>query len=95
MMNEIWIPTNVPQGARHLDIIRDNWFNEIDLAMLTMHSMKQCILGQLYGDYSRAIKQLFVGATHAQKLILMFDVFGCTHNHKLWVHEIDERKEWK
>lgn len=43
------------RGARLLDDIKPGWYKLIDLGQLDMGNCYRCILGQVYGDYDRAI----------------------------------------
>lgn len=40
-------------GAKFLDAVRPNWTDDIDLDRLDLQDGDNCILGQLFDDYSR------------------------------------------
>jgi hypothetical protein len=44
----------VAAGVALLDQKRPGWDAEVDLTLLLLASCDRCVLGQLYGDYSRA-----------------------------------------
>lgn len=42
---------NVIRGAKLLDNVKPEWYNQIDLEALNILDGCNCILGQLYGSY--------------------------------------------
>jgi hypothetical protein len=48
----------VQAGALYLDCEFDRWQKLINLNRLDMHGRSACILGQVYGDYNKAIEEL-------------------------------------
>lgn len=49
----------VARGISLLDAELTNWRASIDLSKLHMHSPTHCILGQLYGDFTKGSHYLF------------------------------------
>lgn len=67
-----WVKTNpdkleqyVQRGERWLDKQDPLWFQKIDLAILDMGDGLDCIIGQLFGNYSDAVLQGQITATQA------------------------------
>ena len=50
----------VTRGAEMLDRQRPEWYREIDMARLNIASGKDCICGQLFGDYGVGARELGV-----------------------------------
>jgi hypothetical protein len=48
---EVKVREEVRRGAELLDERRPGWDQEINLANLKISSCRNCVLGQLYGDY--------------------------------------------
>ena len=53
----------VTAGAFALDAAKPGWENQIDLDRLDVSSPVNCVLGQLYGEYTNAPKSLRMGET--------------------------------
>lgn len=45
-------------GAREMDRLRPDWFLDIDLDILSLQLGHDCVLGQLFGDFSRGLRKL-------------------------------------
>lgn len=45
-------------SIKKLDDVRPGWEWEIDLDRLTMLSLRDCVLGQLYGDWATGLGEL-------------------------------------
>lgn len=54
------------RGAVLLDTIQPGWEHDINLGQLNMFMCSQCILGQLYEDYSRGMHKLSQKITLSQ-----------------------------
>jgi hypothetical protein len=48
----------VERGATLLDSVRPGWADEVDVPLLRMSACPRCLLGQLYGQYERALRIL-------------------------------------
>lgn len=57
------IAQRVRNGAEWLDENRPGWVNEIDLGRLELTSPCLCILGQLWGNYWSAVREMSLGDT--------------------------------
>jgi hypothetical protein len=58
-MSEIALAqSNVAAGATMLDAKEPNWFLRINIEILNIDSPSRCILGQLYGDYFNAAREM-------------------------------------
>ena len=87
----------VEAGCMLLDEHYPGWENLIDLKRLKMNTLEDCILGQLFGDYTtgRSALQLQHGTGPHFGLDL---VGGPTTNHyfeildELWIDTIQERR---
>lgn len=62
-------------GAEYLDATRPGWAGEINLDELDMGSCWDCVIGQIFGDYSEAIDEF---APHDMDI---FDVTGWAKEH--------------
>jgi hypothetical protein len=94
----------VARGARFLDQHRPGWHAEIDTARLRMESCAQCILGQLFGDFPRALTLTpqrdpeWVREHGFDLAIPEFDsdehiLDGYRRLTEMWIDEIHKRKE--
>lgn len=52
-------PTSIEEAAKHLDDHCPEWVNKIDLNKLDPSSVTNCVLGQLYGNWSIGMKYLY------------------------------------
>jgi len=52
---------DISKAIKLLDKNRPQWQQKIDLSLLDMSSAQNCILGQLYGDYSDGQHALKLG----------------------------------
>lgn len=86
--------TRVARGAALLDVIRPGWSARINDDELAMESCTDCILGQLFGDYSSgwwvvtrplSARHLFSAADHG------FTLMAHEQNHGEWSPEVDAR----
>lgn len=55
------ITARVQRGAKLLDKELPGWHTRINLHNLDLNNCEQCILGQLYGDYSKGLDAMFHG----------------------------------
>jgi hypothetical protein len=87
-------PTSIHAAAKILDIKYPNWHNNINIRKLNMDEYHRCILGQLWGDYYKAMYLLF--DFHAQDVdsgYAVDSVFGnCRGNKQRWIEQIELRK---
>jgi hypothetical protein len=51
--------------ATLLDEIRPNWYNEVNLDTLNMDDGRACLMGQLYGGYTKGRTELGISAVDA------------------------------
>lgn len=93
----------VEKGAAYLDVKRPGWHEEINTATLEMDSPHNCILGQLYEDYSYGIHRIRLhsvskAAKHGFVLTYwqnLTDKSTKRNNEKLkaeWINVIQSRK---
>ena len=59
MRNPYNYERQVQKGARLLDERMPGWEGKINLLTLNIKDCHQCILGQLYGEYSEGLKRIF------------------------------------
>jgi hypothetical protein len=52
------IPACVARGALLLDRVRPGWWREINDDELNMAWCRECVLGQIFGDYFRGVDHL-------------------------------------
>jgi hypothetical protein len=91
----------VAAGAAYLDAKRPGWHQHVQLGRIDMASNVHCILGQLFGFYPHARKQLKMSRRRAIKLgfnttITMYLLSGCTLTRtlrSLWSDQIELRRE--
>lgn len=65
MSTAVQYTTNAPAGAELLDEKCPGWASEISLDTLDIDSSQNCVLGQLYGDFSRGAIALFSAAAYS------------------------------
>jgi len=87
------IAQRAARGAEFMDRVRPGWFNEIRLDDLEMLSLKDCILGQIYGSYSRGLltvglNSLWMPVRYGFALVLVFS-WRLT---RAWRREIEQRR---
>ena len=63
--------SEVRAGALFLDKKQPGWENEIDVGLLHMGSMKNCVLGQLHGSYERGLGKLGITFEDESRLGLL------------------------
>ncbi|HZN72435.1 MAG TPA: hypothetical protein VFC00_12260 [Micromonosporaceae bacterium] len=56
------IAARVAAGAAWLDLHEPGWANRIDTERLLMRSCKECVVGQIFGDFDRLFGTDRVGA---------------------------------
>jgi len=49
----------VEQGVRFLDVRVPGWYEMIDVERLDIRNKYACVLGQVYGEYSKGLQELF------------------------------------
>lgn len=62
------LDARVTRGAHWLDLHTPDWSDEIDVDTLRMGSPRQCILGQVYGNYFVAADQFTLTCSATIKL---------------------------
>lgn len=82
----------VIRGAKFLDKIRPGWYREVKLSSLSMNDCHQCILGQIYGEYTRGLFTLgFWGSATCHVLGFAF-TDSPTKIARLWKTQIRIRR---
>lgn len=51
----------INNGIALLDSREPNWRDDVDVNTLDLHSLDNCVLGQVFGDYGRGMEALFGG----------------------------------
>ena len=92
----------VARGAALLDAHQPGWENRINRGTLVMGSLRQCLLGQLYGDFDTGLDILFpdndetecLGAHHGFDAHYRLKPLGAQYRrlHTLWCDTIIERR---
>lgn len=78
-MTQAEATARVMKGAAHLDLVRPNWFRQIDVGTLTLHDPCGCIVGQLAGNYfSLALCRLSI--SRADGYAMGFDITSKERN---------------
>lgn len=85
-MSDKRLITSVEAAAQFLDKQHPGWASKIDLNSLNMFEWNNCILGQLYGDYTKAISKLSLSGDPEQSA---FGVYADVDN---WRREIHNRR---
>lgn len=86
--------TLVAAGVDLLDTYDPKWFEKINTETLDMSNEDDCILGQLFGDYSRGLDELGIyGPDYGLDLILADDyLVNWAELEILWLAAINERR---
>ena len=92
--------TFAQRGAALLDNIKPGWAQHINIASLDMNHPNDCVLGQLYGEYTGPLcVKIFGDVGGKQLLSLVFEHgFLCPSNKNLrqlrneWITLIEERR---
>ena len=85
------ISVRVKRGAAMLDKVRPFWYMRINLKTLDMISRKDCVLGQLTGDYSS--EEAYIIANRIEERVnLGFTRWGSRDLTKAWR---DLTKAWR
>ncbi|HEY4520168.1 MAG TPA: hypothetical protein VJH33_04040 [Candidatus Paceibacterota bacterium] len=91
---------NAAQGAALMDRKNPGWFNHIDTGKLSIATTDNCILGQLFGEYSDGCKKLNIDGEERQMdrirygfnpSLLAYALFGARYLNRAWKKEIDHR----
>lgn len=69
----ITVQERVQKGVEFLNEAAPEWWKVIDLGRLNLHSPCDCVLGQLFGDFGRALGDE-LDLSHTQSRILGFDI---------------------
>lgn len=78
----------VQKGIKLLDEKYPGWENEIDISKLQMMNHKNCIVGQLFGDYLRGLKILgFEDVWSGSPGLYSF-----AGNKNIWIQEILKKR---
>lgn len=80
----------VANSAAAMDVIRPDWYNEVDLALFSISSSSRCIIGQTFGNYYTEIykeREALGGRTLAD------DVFCFAGGQREWERVIRSRRE--
>lgn len=81
IVTKILEPKSVVQAAKILDKKKPNWFRKVNLKRLDMLSPWNCILGQLYGDFTDGLFALGIDLT---ALFVYYE--------DEWISEINKRR---
>lgn len=81
-------PETIAEAAKLLDRKKRGWFKKINKDKLDMTWCRNCILGQLYLDYSEGFHILFPGV-HVD--CTNDKIFGNKVNKQIWIDEINQR----
>lgn len=101
-MSEYTIAQRVARGALLLDRTYPNWERRVDMEVFDIESLKSCVLGQVYGDWSVGTKLLALDGDryrqevngfemteteyHSENVYLIRDQFA-----EAWADEVHER----
>lgn len=81
-------PTTVAEAAKILDKDRPGWENLIDINKLDLNDPYECILAQIYGNYSTGYKSLFDDNPYGTETAKLFSLVKFTNS---WKQEINNR----
>jgi hypothetical protein len=88
-------PKDVHEAALLLDEVEQGWEYNIDLYSLDMGSCYHCVLGQIYGEYSKGLNNLFFQEVANEllfKCTTRFNPFAASYQNYLdWVEQIKVR----
>lgn len=84
----------VAQGADLLDRVWPGWWREISLDRLAMHSCDACVLGQLYGEYTRGWYEATRPLPASGCYSAAFHGFTLTIDEQHWGGPTDDAPGW-
>jgi hypothetical protein len=91
------IAERAARGAALLDEIRPGWWRSVAFDQLAMDSCDQCVLGQVFGEYSDGLQALDAHANQGSKVRVTIDEdyygFDLTDVEKLG--DADENAAWE
>lgn len=79
-------PCSIEEAAVILDREKPGWEKKVDSTKLNMRGVRECILGQVFGNYDTAMSNLFnMGDKSAD------NIFGYMASTEKWTEEINKR----
>ena|SRR5258708_188737 len=85
-------PERVARGAIFLDKSKPDWYKIINASKIDLNSNLDCILGQLYGDYSYGLRKLHIKGPGHTYGFLIFRFWNKYIVEELWREEIAVRR---
>jgi hypothetical protein len=89
----------VNRGIALMDQKYPHWWRVLDLDTLDLRSTKNCVLGQVAGDYLDGLMTVLGGYSDYVQYQLAVDngfdatnMGDCLHVQALWTHEVGERQ---
>lgn len=58
---------NVARGVAVLDAVKPDWRESIDLETLSMETLDECILGQVFGGYTTGCERFGISCTQTDE----------------------------
>lgn len=85
---------NVSRSAALLDQVRPGWYRAIDLAVLDFEDDERCVLGQLFGHYDIALRDLSLSEDDPDALgFFGYEPYATVlEAHDLWAQAIGVRR---
>ena len=83
-------PESISDAARWLDIVKPNWYENINFEELDMNNNDWCILGQSGVGFDEAMKMF----SHVPEHYLRNEIFGYRGNVQKWKGEVDSRRKY-
>lgn len=88
-------------GAELLDIKKPDWYRNVDKDKIAMYHPRNCVVGQVYGNYYRGIEHLGTRSCRDMGFYISwldFFMFLSLRNpfrklKKAWIREITNREE--
>ncbi len=92
---------NAACGARFFDRSVPGWHTKIDVEKLDINNTDDCIAGQIYGSYKKAVELLGITKSHSMRLGIYLSCSDVAKAEKrqwenltlAWQHEIKARLE--
>lgn len=82
----------VATGAALLDKINPNWYTRIDSGSLDLLSTRYCVLGQIYGSYSKGLDELYIDTGGYSQGFIIFRFWNHLKIEELWREQIATRR---
>lgn len=91
-MSKYGYPDSIEEAARLLDIVKPDWYKQVNILKLSMMDGTKCVLGQLYGQWWKGMHSLFGSTRPGDNYRASDTIFGNMANPISWVKQIEDRR---